>query len=324
VHPAARDPEALTTGAGLEVTVGRACISVFTAKRPGSAWNKAAQRDIERARESYRRAWGDVPLWDEIDERDTTFHYIAYVTYCTPDGKRQVEALTGRLVLEEPDDVTFFVVGERAVPLKMVLAERFGTRVAGDSRIGSVRPFGFASNAYTLEAFAAIKLLEMADARAMHVEHIACQLRPELGSRVLCRGDVSFGFPRTECLLQLESGGVRLDRANARVVRHLFEYPGYFLDQADVRRLLHTLVDAGQLTIDDLQAIGLSNQCDVIPPRSLRRLVPYILSAERAGTRLREGIMTGVGDGVYSSVASTAEYEGRARRVLDVLGARIR
>jgi len=237
-HLAARDLEELMPGAELRVTVGRAHITVLTAKRPGCAWNEAARRDIELARESYRRAWGGVPLWDEIDARDSTFHYIAYVTYCTPDGRRQVEALSGRLVLDEPDDLTFFVVGERAVPLKTVLDARFGTRVAGDSRIGSIRPAGCASNAYTLEAFAAIKPLEMADARAMHVEHIACQLRPELESRVLCRGDVWFGFPRTECLLQLEYGGVRHNRADARVVRHLFEYPGYFLDHADVRRLL--------------------------------------------------------------------------------------
>jgi len=178
-HLAARDPEELTTRAALRVTVGQADITVLTAKRPGCAWNEAARRDIELARESYRRAWGDVPLWDEIDARDTTFHYIAYVTYCTPDGTRQVEALSGRLVLDEPDDVTFFVVGMPAVPLKTVLDARFGTRVAGDSRIGSIRPAGSASNAYTLEAFAAIKLLEMADARAMHVEHVACQLRPD-------------------------------------------------------------------------------------------------------------------------------------------------
>jgi len=48
------------------------------------------------------------------------------------------------------------------------------------------------------------------------------------------------------------------------------------------------------------------------------------MSAESVGARLREGIVTGLGDGVYSSVVSTAEYEGRALRVLDELGARIR
>jgi len=52
--------------------------------------------------------------------------------------------------------------------------------------------------------------------------------------------------------------------------------------------------------------------------------MPYIMSAEPVGARLRDGIVTGVGDGVHSSVVSTAEYEGRALQVLDELGARIK
>jgi hypothetical protein len=41
---------------------------------------------------------------------------------------------------------------------------------------------------YTLEAFAANKLLLMADARAMPIGHIACQLRPELLAHVVPQG----------------------------------------------------------------------------------------------------------------------------------------
>jgi hypothetical protein len=224
-------------------------------------------------------------------------------------------------VLEQPDDLTFYVVGENAVPLSSVLADRCGTIVAGDSRFGSIRPRGSSSNAYTLEAFAAIKVLEMADARAMHVDYIACQLRAELDSQVLRRGGVRFGFPRTECLLGLEDGSVRLDRRNLRVVRHLWEFPGYFLDQTDMRRLVDDLLAAQVLTPELVRATGLANRDQLFAPRHLKGLVPFILGEGPLGARLREGILTNVGDGVYSSVCSTSDYERRALHVLNELGA---
>jgi len=253
---------------------------------------------------------------------ESTSQYIAYVMYRTADGRLEREALTGRLVRDEPEDVTFYATED--APLGQVLAERLSSPVAGDSRIGSIRARYCARNAYTLEAFAAVRLVMMDDARSDGVAYIACQLRPDLDTRVLCKHGIRFGFPRTEALLGMLPGAVRLNRRNPCVVEHLFEYPGYFLDADNLQQVLWRANQAGRIAVDDiLDLTGLKPDA-VCVPRNLHRLARLLSGPDELGTRLRALIAHEVGDGVYSSVAPTGAYQDRAWSVLTQLGARTR
>jgi hypothetical protein len=92
----------------LTLELSRARIVVVAAKRPGRPWDPVARVHIEQARRSYRRLWSEVPLWDRFDDLETTSQYIAYVVYRTAAGHFEQEAPTGRLVRDEPDDVSFY------------------------------------------------------------------------------------------------------------------------------------------------------------------------------------------------------------------------
>ena len=287
----------------LTVQLPRAQVVVVAAKRPGQAWDQTARCHIEQARASYR-LWGDVPPWDQFDALETTSHYIGYVLYATADGRLEREALTGRLVREQPEDVTFYAVDGR--PLADVLAERLDGALAGDSRIGAIRPRHAACNAFTLEAFAAVRLAMMMEARSDGVEYVACQLRPSLESRVLNRNGLYFHFPRTEELLGLPDGSVRLNRANPTVLHHMFSYPGYFLDAQDLQNTIQHKAIRGA----------------ILEAGQPHHLVSLLRGSSEVGGRLRSRIVERVHDGVYSSVVPTSAYQDRAWRVLNELGAK--
>lgn len=292
------------------VTVGSTTISVVTAKRPGEEWKPKQRDDIETARASYHVMWGGVPAWDNYDRLETTHNYIAYVEYPGPDGHRALEVLSNRLVLEDPEDVRFYQCG--FAPLAKVLPDLLSVKtgynprlIAGESRIGSIRPAHLPGNAHTMEAFAAIKIVMAKDARKAGVDFIACQLRHEMPKTVFTIGDITYAFPQTDDLLRLEPGTVTLDRRSEEVVSHLVSYPGYFLNTEDVHKIISDTVESEELSLQEFkQCTGLSAVTDLLKPRNVKALVPIITRDNTLGAHIKSRLLRETRDGTYSSIAS--------------------
>lgn len=296
-------------------------ITVETAKSPNRPWRYKEQ--IEAARASYRAVWGDIPLWDEYDELESTFNYIAFVSRPkTSGGELVVEALSNRMVLEEPEDLTFYQLG--GVSLTQALPELLYRKrgiehriIAGESRIGAIRPPPLKSNLQTLEAFAAIKLKMVEDARALGIEYIACQLKPELASSVFNKSGITYEFPFTEEILGLSPGSIRLDRNNPVVKWHILNYPGYFLDHLGVYNVVRELVSTGELSGEALTRLtGLASVDELTKPRNVKGFVPLIHQDTPLGDILRTRLLQDVPDGTYSSLSHVDQIEKRALRVL--------
>jgi len=305
------------------IQVGPARITVVTARRPGQAWNTQARHDIQRARLSYQTAWGPVPVWDQLDELETTLNYIANVEYRDTNGQIVSEALSNRLVTVGGEDVAFYHVA--GTPLREVfhdvLHKRRGAQGGGvgvDSRLGAIRPPKAAANAYTLDAWAALKLQMAADALELGIEYIAVQLRPELSEHVFSRDGVRFDFPPAEEVLGLPGGSIRLDRTLPLVVDHILRYPGYFLDASGLSRVMDDSIQGGLLSREEFEAAtGLVGPGELRNPRNGRHLVGLLSRHDARAALLRERIVRDVPDGTYCSVARTDDYASRARRVLE-------
>lgn len=294
---------------GVVVTVGSTIISVETAKRPRKEWKPKLRDDIETARASYHVMWGGVPAWDYYDRLDTTYNYIAYVQYPTPHGDLAMEVLSNRLVLDDPEDLKFYRY--ESVPLNSVLPDLLRIKkgynpriMAGESRIGSIRPAHLSANAHTMEAFAAIKLVMVKDARRAGVDYLACQLRKEMPRTVFTVGDITYDFPRTEDLLGVQPGTIKLDRRSREVVSHITNYPGYFLDTTDVHKIMRELVGCNELPLQEFkQRTGLSSVDDLLKPRNIKSLVPVITLDNPLGALLKSRLLRETKDGTYSSIA---------------------
>lgn len=312
-------------GSDLHVRLGATRIVVRTAKRPGGRWDPAARRDIETARRTYR-LWGDFPTWDRFDALESTSQYIAYVEYATCDGP-ELEALTMRLVREQPEDVTFYEAGGR--PLAAVLEERCGLSVggpgplvAGASRIGAIRPTNARRNAYTLEAFAALHVRLTVDGQAEGIACLASQVGVEFPARVLRKGQVRYECPPAEAFLGV--GPVRLDRSNPTVAAHLLAYPGYFLDKRELTEVIADAITTRALSLDRFRAVtGLAAIEDIAVPANGRALVPLLQADDAVGAAFRRRVLAEVGDGVFCSLTTMTDHAVRAARVLHRLGATI-
>jgi hypothetical protein len=295
---------------------------VVAAYRPGESQERDMQEDIRRARLSYQSFWGQVPLWDVLDELETTFNYIAYVEYEDSAGEVVTEALSSRMVVLGGEDLDFYQVA--GVPLsetlRSLLYEKRGFRpnpIAIDSRMGAIRPPNSTSNAHTLDAWAAIKLRMAFDARKLGVDYIAGQLRPEL-LRILTRDGVRFDHPPAEELLGLPRGSISLDRTKQLVIDHVLHYPGYFLSAQDLCRVVGECIETGLLTYAAYRsATGLASVDDLLNPRNGRFLVPVIWCDQPVGASLRQRLLEDVPDGTYFTISAVEDYARRASRVLE-------
>lgn len=307
------------------VKAGNTQINVETAKRPGCPWDHKAKEEIEIARASYHVAWGSVPLWDDFDLLDSTFNYIAYVQYPSSDGEKVVEALSNRMVLENPEDLTFYTLND--TPLVSALEELFYRKrgcnpraIAGESRIGAIRPPKEKSNAKTIEAFAAIKIKMVEDAREMGIDYIACQLRSEMPSTIFSVNGISYEFPRTDTLLGLPVGSVRLNRNNPEVVQHIINFPGYFLDTKGVHKTVQDLCERGELSLLEFErCTGLTSLDELMKPRNIKQLTQLIRLDSLGGAILKARLIKEINDGTFSSISHIDEIEKRAMRVLQGL-----
>lgn len=323
----ARDPELniLRGRDRLIVEAGDTLIRVDTAKKPGKPWEQKLRDDIETARASYHAEWGNVPIWDCFDHRESTFNYIAYIQYSSPEGVVTAEALSNRMVLEKPEDLTFYHLN--GVPLDKALEQLLYRQrgyeprvIAGESRIGAMRPPNQKSNVRTMEAFAAIKLKMVEDAREMGVEHIACQLKHEMPLTIFTLNGVSYEFPPTEDLLNLPRGSVRLNRKHTEVIKHILNFPGYFLNAEGVCKVIRDLCEEGVGETEFFNNYtGLTCIKDLQRPRNIKQLAPLMQLDNQVGGTLRRRLLKEVGDGTYSSMSHVDEIEARAIDVLQKL-----
>lgn len=310
------------SGDDLRVDLGDTLITVVTAKKPGQPWKDKDRATIEVARASYRTMWGDVSLWDSADRRKTTYNYVSYVEYRTRDGDSSyTEALSNRMVLEDPDDIAFYHVN--STPLAEALRD-VGINpqtVAGESRIGAQRPAHAKSNMRTLEAFAAIKLQMVADARTQGIKYIACQLRADLPSLVFSmdgtNGHIRYDFPPTEDVLGLPKGTLKLNRDDPVVAHHILHFPGYFLDTKSVNQVILELFHQGAFSIDTFREMtGLDTFTDLQHARNIKALLPLIHGGNRLAVMLQNKLLNEVPDGTYSSISHVDDIERRAIKTL--------
>lgn len=295
-------------------------IDVQVAKRPGKPWG--FKEDVERARVSYKKIWGDVPTWDNYDRLNSTFNYIAYVHYQDLGRGIITEALSNRMVLHNPEDLTFYHVD--GVPLKSALTDYLYKSkgaspkiIAGESRIGAIRPLNSKTNDKTLKAFAAIKLKMVEDTRAHDIEYICCQLKPEMTSNVLSVNGIAYDFPPTENLLELPYGSIKLNRNNPEVAWHILNFPGYFLQAEGVYKSIKQLIEDKELSKHEFsKATGLSEVEELLNPRNIKELLPFINTKSPLGASLRVKLLKDVPDGTYSSISHVDDIEKRALRIL--------
>lgn len=303
----------------LRVNLGSTRILVETAKKPGKPWSEAGREDIETARATYRVIWGDVPSWDAFDLDGNTHNYIAYVQ---TDHKHVVEALSNRMVLSDPEDLAFYQV--KGIPLKEVLADQLYRNrglevklIAAESRIGAIRSVGAVANSHTVEAFAAIKLQMVVDARKLGVEYIVCQTRPDMPVTKPIDG-VHYEFPPTEKVIGLSEGSIKLNRDNPTVAWHILHFPGYFLETAGIHDVVQQAISEGLLSVEEFRRkTGLVDVSELLKPRNIKTLVPLITAADRLGVTLQDRFLNHVPDGTYSSISHIDDIEKKAMAILE-------
>lgn len=306
------------------VYLGDAKIEVLKAKGPGSVWDEKSKEDIEAARGSYRVIWGDVPIFDSYDRNESTFNYIAYVTY--PNVNRTdfiVEALSNRMVIDQPEDLTFYSVGK--IPFEYILQERLYTRkslkhkpIAGESRIGALRPNNRNSNVWTIEAFSAMKLKMADDAEKIGVDYIACQLRPEMAASIFCHNNLIYDFPRSDLNLGLPEGSVKLNRDNPVVVDHILKYPGYFLDTKSIHEVIKEYIN--RKIIDPFEiynALGSDDINMLTKAKNVKYLTSVLTNKTDTSKILRNIFIDFIPDGIYSSYDSVENIKKRALKTLN-------
>lgn len=312
--PVEASPKIYRHEMGLSVEIGSTTIAVEIAKAPGIPWDQKLREDIETARASYRVAWGDVLTWDEFDRFPDTYNYIAFATYPSPDGDMVGEVLSNRLVVRRPEDLEFYALEGK--PLIDAIPSRMGL-IAGESRIGSIRPPHATSNTRTIEAFAAIKLQMVEDARFQGIDYIACQLRPEMTTKVLRVNGISYDFPPTEDVLGVPPGSIHLDRNNPAVVRHILRFPGYFLDTGGVFDVVEDVIKGGKLSEDEFKfRSGLDAVNALKNPRNVKEIVPLLDPETPVGLMLRARFLEEVPDGTFSSMSHVDVIERKALEIL--------
>lgn len=307
----------------LVVYLGDTKIDVWTAKRPDSQWDEKCREDIEAARGSYRVTWGDVPLFDKFDRQNSTFNYIAYVTY--PDFNSRelvVEALSNRLVLESPEDLSFYSAGK--LPLEYCIQDKLYTQnslpikpIAGESRIGALRPSNRKTNLWTIEAFAAIKLKMAVDAQERGIDYIACQLRPEMVKNIFTHNGIAYDFPSSDLQLGLPQGSVKLNRDNPQVVEHIFKYPGYFLDTQSTHELIKQYVERNIVDPSEIyNALGTDDINILSKAKNIKYLSSVLSNNSNTSKILRKVFIEDIPDGIYSSYDSVSNIKNRAVKTL--------
>jgi hypothetical protein len=193
----------------------------------------------------------------------------------------------------------------------------------------------------TAVAFAAIQLLATCDdPNLFHVWSLCSEFR----DRVLGVADaegrpVAPDFTRTEAMLGLPPGSVRMDNSLPVVQEHKLAFPGYFIDNDDAARLLAFLLDGGQIAVSDL-ADGIRRVTDEEPdlepvlaaadhrtlaevltrPRRFKHLAPRIASdqpfARMSAAEFRACLLHGTGDGPFSATVLPQAWAASARAVL--------
>jgi hypothetical protein len=261
--------------------------AVVVTEVPGASVNSHEWRDIELARQSYRKIWGgsDSEVWalpiDPMDGRDCDAdvydarHYLAWIR---DRGLGTVKLVTARIVVVRPHvlmewaadptcllppELRFWQVraGDGWMPLWQRLAW-FARRFAADDLDAWFRVACFGKLAAfpagerersprqrerTAVAAAAIQVLATMDESALLY---AMTVRPELVSRVLTVAGVGLAFTRTEETLGLPQGSVTIDNRLARW--HKLGRPGYWIHSGDAADALAALLGQGRVTVADL------------------------------------------------------------------------
>jgi hypothetical protein len=302
----------------LRIRVGP--LTVAVTEIPGLSLTAHEWGDITLARRSYTAMWGGARsnlLLDEdpLDGRDgelyDTRHYLAWIR----DGDEPAKLVTMRRVALDPSRLTG---GQRADPLALLPADVqlwkvqqgdgrclplwnalrvYARRLAPDDElaefriaaIGRTGTFPYAERERaprmrerTAIAFAAIQLLAAhGDSSLLWV----CMLCPEFRDRVLGVVGVDGvyvapAFTRTEEVLGLLPGSVRLDNDLPVVREHKTAFPGYFVDNDDAARVLAEMLDDGRLSLADLRsAIAEAIGWEVLARRSGRELKALMATA---------------------------------------------
>jgi len=279
---------------------------------------------VVRAREEYWRKWGQIPLTDELDER--AFVDVCWVVYPDLDDFT-TEGLTMRTVLldhisaEEPlpDDLRFFVDSRGLSLFELLVNKLYGGReelarrkTAMASRVAAIRSSEGRRNQYTAEAFAAIQVLTALRARAIGIDIFVNTMRRDMEEKVLALpGGEYYDHIRTEDVLGMQKGGLRLNRTDPYVLDHLYRYLGYFTNTRDFVDLIRKLMSQGKIEKNSLWEIGVDpDRLELLKPIDLTRFIPLVLhegliTPFLSGGELRELIRTRVGDGPISCTMTT-------------------
>ena len=370
-------------GGRRELRIGVGPFAVAVTEVPGRSLAEREWRDILLARRSYAAMWGgactDVIADDPLDGRDCAFyeakHYLAWVRDET--GAKLVTMRKARVVPSElsaeqradpsgllPFDIRFWRAGEvplweplRAYARSLAPHEPLAEfRIAAMGRMAAW-PHGEPKRTSrererTAVAFAAIQLLAAhADSNLLWV----WTLCPELRDRVTGVHDldgvyVAPDFKRTETVLGLPPGSVRLDNGLPEVQEHRVAFPGYFLDNEDAAQVLAGLLDEGRLTVGDLvfavvrlvhaeaalgtddrqleELVGLVALPDhqrlaaaLTSPRHFKHLIPLLAGAQplsrMANREFRDRILAETRDGPFSATVIPTEWAASIRAILE-------
>lgn len=368
--------------------------SVVVEEIPGRNLTPVEWWDIVRARGSYRAMWGgdgsDVLMNDPLDGRDASccyraWHYRADVR----DGDGPWKLVVMRKSALDPSALT---AGQRADPGELLpgdirwltvhadggciplwdalrtwaarLAprdEHAALRIASMGRIATY-PYGDRKRTArerekTAIAFAAIQLLAThGDPSPLHM-WLLC---PELRERVVGVHDVEGeyvapDFTRTEDVLGLQPGSIRLDNSQWEVRDHKASYPGYFMDNDDAARCLAAMLEDRRITVADLgpticrlvagesppwgnsrlfdELVGLVGGPDhgrlaeiLTRPRLFKYLIPMLSGAQRlsrmSGDEFRDRLIRETGDGPFSAAVTPARWAANAWAVLEAAEAK--
>ncbi len=325
----------------LEVKVGTTNINVVTAKEAHKPWDSKLEEKVLDARRSYWKEWGKIPLVDALDE--ASYVYVCSVSYPDPKNSSQFiqEGLTMRMVLINgkdysdpdeglPDDLRFFV-GPNDQPLLQIFTNKLykgnknlaRDKIVAAARVAPIRPTGNEHNQFTPEAFAALNILASIRAASLRVDFFVNTMRPEMSNKVLALPNgVTFNHIPTEISLGIEEGVVRLNRKDGYVLKHIYDYLGYFVDRADFIKLVQDLLTEKKLTYEVLTAISIdSSKIERLKAGEIKSFIELTsvegpITPHLTGEKFRDLVVSKTKDGPKSYTMSVTQRFEEGLKIL--------
>lgn len=300
---------------------------------------------IQKARESYFRAWGGSEAlnkelsWDEIDGREATHHFIARLPDSSVITMRATEIFAHELedASKLPIDLTGWTVelNDSKIPLLDIIKTRYRLFPPSSHILTVISRGASTSNGNRPEFFRDMTAAAFADinqrvARQSLEADIICELQPALQNTIFAiqhQGqNHTLDFIPTANSIGLPEGAKAVLNRQSLTIQDLIRfYPGYWSNYSDTICVVEQLLNENSPASVDLQtqlsqALGTRVTTENLRsllsgPTKMKALIPLL---SKPNNQLFDQILNQSGDGPFSALIPGESWLESCRHMLDI------